>query len=77
MKHNHSSGRKEGIPLEKRKKTKTRPPNLCSAKIRVLRFVSAQKVQVERYNKSLDHIYTLDESEKLKRSEAVRKLVEE
>jgi len=77
MKHNHSSGRKEGIPLEKRRKTKTHPPNLCSAKIWVLHFVSAQKVQIERYNNSLNHTHTLEESEVLKRSNAVRKLVEE
>ncbi|CAG8837350.1 8387_t:CDS:1, partial [Gigaspora margarita] len=76
-KHNYSSGRKDGIPLEKCRKTKTRPPNLCSAKICVLRFVGAQKVQIEQYNNSLDHTHTLEESEVLKRSNAVRKLVEE
>ena len=43
----------------------------------MLRFVGAQKVQIERYNNSLDHTHTLGESEVLKRSDAVRKLVEE
>ncbi|CAG8857486.1 33096_t:CDS:1, partial [Gigaspora margarita] len=76
-KHNHSSGQKDGIPLEKRRKTKTRSPNLCSAKICVLHFVGAQKVQIEQYNNSLDHTHTLEESEVLKRSNTVRKLVEE
>ncbi|CAG8836986.1 20060_t:CDS:2, partial [Gigaspora margarita] len=54
-KHNHSSGRKERIFLEKHRKTKTCPSNLCFAKICVLHL----------------------ESEVLKRSNAVRKLVEE
>ncbi|CAG8814317.1 39920_t:CDS:1 [Gigaspora margarita] len=77
MKHNHSSGRKEGIPLKKRRKTKIRLPNLCSAKIRVLYFVKAQKVQIERYNNSFDHIHTLGKSKVLKRLDTVRKLVKE
>ncbi|CAG8736305.1 6662_t:CDS:2, partial [Gigaspora margarita] len=34
-------------------------------------------VQIERYNNSLDHTHTLEESEVLKCSNAVRKLVEE
>ncbi|CAG8847827.1 39515_t:CDS:2, partial [Gigaspora margarita] len=67
----------KGIPLEKHRKTKTHSPNLCSAKIQVLHFVGAQKVQIERYNNSLNYIHTLEESEVLKRSNAVQKLVEE
>ncbi|GES99088.1 hypothetical protein GLOIN_2v1777773 [Rhizophagus clarus] len=76
-KHNQSSLRKEGIPLEKRQKMKTRPPELCFAKIKVSQFISEQKVRVERYNDLPDHTYSLDESEKLKRSQVVRTLVEQ
>ncbi|CAG8514868.1 3461_t:CDS:2 [Gigaspora margarita] len=73
----HEYGQKEGIPLEKCRKTKTCSPNLCSAKIQVLRFVSAQKVQIGRYNNSSNHTHTLEESEVLKHSNAVQKLVKE
>ncbi|CAG8833780.1 23131_t:CDS:2, partial [Gigaspora margarita] len=61
MKHNYSSGQKEGILLEKYRKTKTYPSNLCSAKIQMLHFVSAQKVQIEQYNNNFNYTYTLEE----------------
>ena len=76
-KHNESSTRKEGIPSEKRRKTKVQPADLCFAKIKVSRFVTKQKVQVERFNNFPDHLHTLEDSEKLKRSEIVRVLVEQ
>ncbi|CAG8809564.1 41764_t:CDS:2 [Gigaspora margarita] len=71
---NHAN---ESIPLEKQRKTKIRPSNLCSAKIGVLHFVGVQKVQIERYNNSLDYTHILRKSEVLKHSDIVRKLVEE
>ncbi|CAG8709186.1 12873_t:CDS:2, partial [Cetraspora pellucida] len=74
--HNESSTRKEGIPSEKRRKTKVRPAGQCFAKIKVLHLVTDQVVQVERYLNSPDHAHTLEDSEKLKRSKAVRVLVE-
>ncbi|GES83591.1 hypothetical protein GLOIN_2v1777773 [Rhizophagus clarus] len=55
----------------------TGPPELCFAKIKVSQFISEQKVRVERYNDSPDHTHSLDESEKLKRSQVVRTLVEQ
>ena len=76
-KHNASSTRKEGILSEKRRKTKIRSANLCSAKIKISRFVAEQKVLVERYQDSPDHTHTLEESEKLKRSTTIRNLVEQ
>ncbi|CAB4431785.1 unnamed protein product [Rhizophagus irregularis] len=76
-KHNQSNSRKEGISLEKYQKMKTRPPELCFAKIKVSQFISEQKVRVERYNNSPDYTHLLDKSEKLKRSQVVRTLVEQ
>ncbi|CAG8502496.1 6013_t:CDS:2, partial [Scutellospora calospora] len=75
-KHNESSTRKEGIPSEKRRKTKVRPADQCSAKIKVFHLVTDQVVWVEQYSNSPDHAHTLEDSEKLKRSKAVRVLVE-
>lgn len=75
-KHNPSSTRKEGLSSEKRRKTKVRLPNLCQAKIRVLRLVTEQKILVERFQGSSEHAHTIEESEKLKRSQVVRSLVE-
>ena len=76
-KHNQSSSRKEGIPLEKRRKTKIRQSELCFAKIKVIRYILEQKVRVERYKDSPNHMHSLEESEKLKRSQIVRSLVEQ
>src|SRR2546423_3087357 len=70
-----SSTRKEGIPQEKRHITRIRPANLCFAKIKVYRYASEQKVLVERFKDSPDHSHTLEESEKLKRSQTVQNLV--
>ncbi|RHZ83191.1 hypothetical protein Glove_99g141 [Diversispora epigaea] len=76
-KHNPSSMRKEGIPDEKRRKTKICPANLCFMKIKVSRFITKKKVYIERYQDSPDHTHTIEESEKLKRSQFVRNLVEQ
>src|SRR4051812_30491262 len=43
-KHNKSSTRKENISNEKRRKTKIRSANICFAKIKVLRYISEQKI---------------------------------
>jgi len=48
---------------------------LCSAKIKVYRYASEQKVLVERFKDSPNHSHTLEESEKLKRSQTVQNLV--
>ncbi|PKK62111.1 hypothetical protein RhiirC2_717942 [Rhizophagus irregularis] len=56
---------------------KTRPPELCFAKIKVSQFISEQKVRVERYNDLPDYTHLLDKSEKFKRSQVVRTLVEQ
>ncbi|RHZ84001.1 hypothetical protein Glove_86g96 [Diversispora epigaea] len=76
-KHNPSSMRKEGIPDEKRRKTKIRPANLCFMKIKVSRFITEKKVYIERYQDSSDHTHTIKESKKLKHSQFVRNLVEQ
>ncbi|CAG8833017.1 23995_t:CDS:2, partial [Cetraspora pellucida] len=57
-------------------KTKVREADLCHAKIKVSWFVVEQKVCVERFPGSSDHAHDLNESDKLKRSQAVRVLVE-
>jgi len=75
-KHLKSSTRKEDVPSEKRRKTKVREADLCFAKIKVSWFFTTQKVLVERFQNSLDHAHELEDSEKLKRSQAVRVLVE-
>ncbi|CAG8568990.1 1219_t:CDS:2, partial [Scutellospora calospora] len=72
-----TSIRKDGVPSEKRRKTKVRSPDLCHTKIRVMRFVNEQKVLVERYPNSQDHTHTIEGSEKLKRSQVVHSLMEE
>ncbi|CAB4379012.1 unnamed protein product [Rhizophagus irregularis] len=72
-----TGSQKEGIPLEKCQKMKTRPPELCFAKIKVSQFISEQKVRVERYNDLPDYTHLLDKSEKFKRSQVVRTLVEQ
>ncbi|PKC69121.1 hypothetical protein RhiirA1_456382 [Rhizophagus irregularis] len=74
-KHNKSSTRKEGIPNEKCRVTKIRPADLCSAKIKVQRYFSEQKVRIERFKDSPDHLHPIEDSKKLKRSEVVRELV--
>ncbi|RHZ51234.1 hypothetical protein Glove_481g50 [Diversispora epigaea] len=68
--------RKQDIPSEKRRKTKVRTANLCFAKIKISRFVAEQKVCIERFQDSPDHTHNIEESDKLKRSQAVRVLVE-
>ncbi|RHZ77859.1 hypothetical protein Glove_170g31 [Diversispora epigaea] len=76
-KHNQSSTRKEGIPSNKRRKTKIRPSHLCFAKIKVQKFVAEGKVCVERFENSPDHTHSLEESDKVKRPQAIRNLVEQ
>jgi len=67
---------KENIPNEKHRVTKIRPSKLCHAKIRVLWLVLLKIVKVERYKDSFNHTYSLIESDRIKRSQAVRDLVE-
>ena len=74
-KHNKSSTRKEGIPNKKRRVTKIRPADLCSAKIKVQRYFSEQKVRIERFKDSPDHSHSIEDSEKLKCTKVVCKLV--
>ncbi|RHZ83977.1 hypothetical protein Glove_86g243 [Diversispora epigaea] len=77
MKHRESSTRKkENIPIDKRRITKTRPSNLCCAKIRVLWQFSLKMVKVDRCKDSPNHTHTLLESDQIKRSQAIRTLVE-
>ncbi|RHZ74083.1 hypothetical protein Glove_227g182 [Diversispora epigaea] len=56
--------------------TKTRPSNLCCAKIRVLWQFSLKMVKVDRCKDSPNHTHTLLESDQIKRSQAIRTLVE-
>ena len=74
-KHNKSSIQKEGVPYEKRRITKIWPSNMCYAKIKVQRYAFEKKVRIERFKDSPDHSHSLEESEKLKRSNAVRDLI--
>jgi hypothetical protein len=52
-----------------------RPADICHAKIKVTRLISKKLIQIERYNNTPDHTHTLIESDRLKRSTAVRTLV--
>ena len=74
-KHRESSTRKDDIPNNKRRTTLIRPSGLCEAKIKIIRLVSDKLVRIERHKNSPDHAHTLIESDRLKRSEAVRTLV--
>ncbi|RHZ82220.1 hypothetical protein Glove_110g102 [Diversispora epigaea] len=76
-KHNQSSTRKEGIPSNKRRKIKIRPSHLCFAKIKVQKFVAEGKVCVECFENLPDHTHFLEESDKVKRPQAIRNLVEQ
>ena len=77
MKHRESSSRKkENIPIEKRRITKTRPSQLCHAKIKVLWLVSLKVVRVERHKDSPSHTHKLLESDRIKRFKVIRTLVE-
>ncbi|CAG8673063.1 20185_t:CDS:1 [Rhizophagus irregularis] len=76
-KHRESSSRqKENVSIEKRRITKTRPSKLCHAKIRVLWLISLEIVRIERYKDSPNHTHTVLDSDRIKRSQAVRILVE-
>ena len=77
MKHNQSSIRKEEILIKKCWKTKIRLSNLYFAKIKVSWFITEGKVQIERYQDNPNHMHTLEESERLKRSQVVRNLVKQ
>ncbi|CAB4381504.1 unnamed protein product [Rhizophagus irregularis] len=54
----------------------TRPPDICSAMIKVLWIASSEVVQVERYKNSPNHIYSLSEVDKLKWPKVIKSLVE-
>ncbi|RHZ88905.1 hypothetical protein Glove_20g12 [Diversispora epigaea] len=71
----NSSERKEGVPSNKRRKTKIRPPNLCFAKIKVTRFFQEGKVKIERFPDLPNHMHSLEESDKVKRPQIIRNLV--
>lgn len=76
-KHRKSSTRqKENIPNEKRRITRTRPSGLCNAKIKVSWFISSKIAKVEQYKDSPDHAHSLSETDRIKRSQAIRTLVE-
>ena len=76
-KHQESSIRqKENILNEKRRIIKTRPSGLCKAKIKVLWLVLLKKIKIERYKDSPNYEHLLLESDRIKRSQAIRTLVE-
>jgi hypothetical protein len=77
MKHRESSTRqKENIPNEKRRITKIRPSDICSAMIKVFWITSSNVVRVERYKDSPGHTHSLLEIDRIKRPKAIRSLVE-
>ena len=51
------------------------PADLCSAKIKVQHYISEQKVRIEWFKDSPDHTHSLEESEKIKHSQAIWDLV--
>src|ERR1044071_3442482 len=60
MKFRESSTRKkENIPNEKRRVTKTRSSRLCYAKIKVSWLVSLKVVKIERYKNFSGHAHSL------------------
>lgn len=77
-KHRDSSERKnQEDSTKKRRMTMVRPPGLCYAKIKVLWLVSTKMVRIENVKDSPKHSHPLKESDRLKRSEVIRTLVEE
>src|SRR2546421_8318119 len=54
-----------------------RPSGLCQARIRILQSVSSKLVRIERCKDSPNHSHHLKESDRLKRSEAIRTLVKQ
>lgn len=77
MKHRESSKRQqENIPNNKRRKTAIRPSGICQAQIKVSHLISLKIVRIERYKNSPNHTHELEESNRIKRSQAVRTLVE-
>ena len=70
-----SSTRKEGVPADKRRKTKCRPADLCRSTIKIYRFYYGT-VRVEQYQASPDHSHSLRESDQIKRPQVIRALVE-
>ena len=48
---------------------------MCYTKIKVQRYAFEKKVRIERFKDSPDHSHSLEESEKLKRSNAIRDLI--
>ena len=77
LKHNQSSTRKEDPSMgTKRRKTNPRDAGQCSAKIKITYMMTAQNVRVERYADTPDHAHTLEDSDRLKRSQAIKTLIE-
>ncbi|CAG8437974.1 1023_t:CDS:2 [Scutellospora calospora] len=75
LKHQNSSTRQEDIPNDKQRKTNIRPTGLCEVKIKITWSVFSNMVQIERLNNSPDHTHMLEDSDMLKRSDAIRALV--
>jgi hypothetical protein len=76
MKHRESNKRQENIANNKRRKTSIRPSNICQAKIKITYLISLNIVRIERYKKSPNHTHDLRDNDRVKRSQAVRVLVE-
>jgi len=55
---------------------KTWPSKLCRAKIKVLWLTSLNVIKIERYKDSSNHTHSLLEIDRIKRSQAIRSLVE-
>ncbi|CAG8693104.1 1624_t:CDS:2, partial [Cetraspora pellucida] len=60
-----------------RRKTKVRPPKLCFAKIRRSHYILEKKIRVEHCTNSPNYTHILEESNKLKHSQAIWSLVKE
>jgi len=76
LKHNQSSTRKEE-PSTKRRKTNPRDAGQCFAKIKITYMTAAQKVRIERHADTPDHAHTLEDSDRLKRSQTIKTLIEQ
>jgi hypothetical protein len=75
LKHRRSSTRQDGVETEKRRKTKIRDTQLCSAKIRITK-ISVNTVRVEPFGlEPAIHTHPISDNDMLKKSQALRDLV--
>ncbi|KAF9998378.1 hypothetical protein BGZ80_006797 [Entomortierella chlamydospora] len=74
-KHRDSSSRQAGISSKKRRLTSVRAPMECKIKIRVVHTDADQMTCIERYDETPDHCHTLEDSDKVKRPQAVRQMM--